>query len=382
MIRLNILPVEFQSKITKATTAPVGASGTLLDVVGQVQIPVRIGSHQSEQVFTVVNTLTVDCLLGVDYLTANEVIIDYKHSHVTIRGHIIPFTLKNGIATTIQLCNNAVASSLKTTIIPGRSIQLLDVQLPDGVAQHNFSSVLIEPLDSSRLPQHVVAARTLSAIPSSKCAVIQVMNISPGAVTIYKGTKVGNITPLSDLLAVDNEYLDHPPPPTSDLPNIDLTKSGLSADQQQKLSTLLHQYKDVFATDEQPLGRTSTVKHNIYTEGPPIRQPVRRQPVALQDTIDREVEKMLQQEVIQESFSPWSSPVVMVKKKDGTWRFCVDYRKLNDATHHDAYPLPRIDVTLDSLAGSILFTTLDLASGYWQVEVNPEHKEKTAFSTS
>ena len=142
------------------------------------------------------------------------------------------------------------------------------------------------------------------------------MNISPAAVTIYKGTKVGNITSLSDLLMVDNEHIDHPPSPTPDLPNIDLTKSGLSSDQQQKLFTLLHQYSDLFATNEQPLGRASIVKHNNHTKGPPIRQPVRRQPVALQDT---EVEKMLQQGVIQESFSPWSSPVVMVKKKDGTW---------------------------------------------------------------
>ena len=72
----------------------------------------------------------------------------------------------------------------------------------------------------------------------------------------------------------------------------------------------------------------------------------------------------------------------MVRKKDGSWRFCVDYRKLNNVTHHDANPLPHIDATQDSLAGSTLFTTLDLASGYWQVEVDAEHKEKTAFSTS
>ena len=116
--------------------------------------------------------------------------------------------------------------------------------------------------------------------------------------------------------------------------------------------------------------------------GSPICQPVHRQPATLQDTINGEVHKMLQQGIIQPSCSPWSSPIVMVQKKDGSWRFCVDYRKLNDVTHHDAYPLPWIDTTLDSLAGSTLFTMLDLASGYWQVEVEPAHKEKTAFSTS
>ena len=75
---------------------------------------------------------------------------------------------------------------------------------------------------------------------------------------------------------------------------------------------------------------------------------------------------MLQQGVVRPSTSHWSSSVVMVKKKDGTWRFCVDYRKLNAVTHQDAYPLPRVDETLESLAGSVYFTTLDLTAGYWQ----------------
>ena len=101
----------------------------------------------------------------------------------------------------------------------------------------------------------------------------------------------------------------------------------------------------------------------------------------LKDTIDKEVTKMLQQGIVQPSTSPWSSPVVMVKKRDGTWRFCIDYRKLNAVTHQDAYPLPRIDETLDSLAGSTYFTTLDLAAGYWQVGIEECDKEKTAFST-
>ena len=89
---------------------------------------------------------------------------------------------------------------------------------------------------------------------------------------------------------------------------------------------------------------------------------------------------MTKQGVIRLSNSPWSSPIVMVRKKDGFWRFCIDYHKLNAMTHKDAYPLPRIE-TLESLAGAQYFTTLDLASGYWQVEVEEAHKEKTAFAT-
>ena len=92
--------------------------------------------------------------------------------------------------------------------------------------------------------------------------------------------------------------------------------------------------------------------------------------------------EMLERGVVEPSASPWASPIVLVRKKDESTRFCVDYRKLNDVTRKDAYPLPRIDATLDTLHGSQWFSTLDLLSGYWQVEVDEADRQKTAFCTT
>ena len=125
------------------------------------------------------------------------------------------------------------------------------------------------------------------------------------------------------------------------------------------------------------------MQHEVRTDGAyPIRQRVRRTAPAQREETRKLIEEMLHKDIIQPSSSPWASPVVLVRKKDGSARFCVDYRRVNSVTKKDAYPLPRVDDTLDTLAGSQVFTTLDLISGYWQVEVKPEDREKTAFCTS
>ena len=163
-----------------------------------------------------------------------------------------------------------------------------------------------------------------------------------------------------------------------------LERSGrdLTADQTTAVAALLASFADVSSSTKGDIGRTGAVKHSIDTgDASPIRQQDRRLPIHLRANAANEVQKMLSCGVIEPSSSPWASPVVLVKKKDGSTRFCVDYRKLNQVTVKDSYPLPRIDDSLDALEGAKWFSTLDLSSGYWQVEMVDCDKEKTAFTT-
>lgn len=156
----------------------------------------------------------------------------------------------------------------------------------------------------------------------------------------------------------------------------------LEDDEKLTLACALMTYENIFSKGKEDIGRTGLVKHTIDVgQARAIKQPPRRLPFAKRQVEKEEVNRMLQQGVIEPSTSPWASPVVLVTKKDGTVRFCVDYRKLNAVTIKDAYPLPRVDDCLDSLAGSQWFSTMDLSSGYWQVEMADEDKEKTAFVT-
>ena len=140
-------------------------------------------------------------------------------------------------------------------------------------------------------------------------------------------------------------------------------------------------HQAVFALSD--LGRTNHTTHQIDTgTAKPIKQRPRRTSPWKQVEINRQVDNLLDREVIKESNSAWSSPVELVTKKDGSQRFCVDYRMVNAVTVPSAFPLPCIDDTLDALAGVKWFATLDLASGYCQVPMDPSSSDKAAFVTA
>lgn len=145
---------------------------------------------------------------------------------------------------------------------------------------------------------------------------------------------------------------------------------------------LLCRWKGVFSCHDKDFGCTGTVKHQIPTgTAPPSHERYRPVPPNLYAELQTLLKNMLDSGVVRESSSPWATPIVLVWKKDGSWRFCVDYWKLNSFTHKNAYPLPCIEESLTSLKAAKWYTTLDLASGYWQVEMDPVDREKTAFTT-
>ena len=164
---------------------------------------------------------------------------------------------------------------------------------------------------------------------------------------------------------------------------LDVDSAEITEGQRPLLAALLAEYDDVFVQKGAPQTATDVVQHRIVTTtDKPIRQRMHRNPIHQRAEAARLLQEMLDKGVVRPSNSPWASPVVLAKKKDGTIRFCMDYRRLNSVTRKDSFPLPRIDETLAALAGAKYFTTVDLQAGYWQIPMHPDDIEKTAFVTN
>ena len=262
------------------------------------------------------------------------------------------------------------ARLLQTADIPSETARLVRCHNP-----WPTENVLFCP--NGALPAFVTGIPALSSGPELWYAI---HNHRPEPLQLHAGQSIGalEVVHLAEATASAPPSSTHPSSPPCQPP----LPENLSPLQQQQLTELFKEYTDVFSQGDDDLGNTPLLEHGIETHGPPLRQPYRRQNPAVRREEMTQVQQMLSSSVIRPSNSPWASPVVMVRKKDGSLRFCVDFRQLNAATVKDAHPLPRIDDLLDALHGAKWFSTLDLKSGYWQVPIAEQDKEKTAFRTS
>ena len=165
-----------------------------------------------------------------------------------------------------------------------------------------------------------------------------------------------------------------------------LDLSGVEAwpmEQAEKAHGLLREYHDIFSLEKHDMGHTKATKHKIVLKDPdtpPFKEWFRRIPPPQVDKVREHLKLMLDAGVVRLSNNPWCNTVVLVRKKDGSLRFCIDFRRLNTLTVKDSHPLPRICETLESLAGAAHYLTFDLNSGFWQVPMDEESKQYTAFT--
>lgn len=278
-------------------------------------------------------------------------------------------------------------------VLPPETEMVVWTRVPQGTGQTDCW-VMVEDLDDWSREWRV--ARTLTWMRKGRVA-LRLCNPNPFPVQLPQGTPLAAVAQVEaeDVRSQTELVFTHPEPavvevavrsvssgPKEDHPALNLQGDGLAPEEQARLESLLKKWSSVFAAHEDDFGRTSMVQHQIPTgDAPPIRERHRPVPPSLYAELRGLLRGMLENGVVRESSSPWAAPVVLVRKKDGSWRFCVDYRKLNQVTHKDAFPLPRIEESLTTLKKAAFYSTLDLACGYWQVEVDPRDQEKTAFVT-
>ena len=318
----------------------------------------------------------ISLLLGVDFLKANNL-------EIRIRDRILSRSYKNCSKTHIHLdddgeilkvlCNNVpvyLTNAIK--LVPG-SVHKVNVRLDS--ADLDDSSMLVYT-DSGLDSNLSDGVRGYTGITDKRSKHI-FMVASVESVTLKEGEKVGIV---NSVLEIDDE---DKPGETADVWEGHVHLSQLESLEQTKVFDMLGRHQKVFSTNENDIGLAGVTSHNIkITDDTPIYQRPRRFPQPITDEIEKQCRELTIADIIEPSTSPWSAPVVPVRKKDGTIRLCVDYRKLNAVTVPDKFPVPNLSDSIFGLSGTKFFTCLDLIRGYYQIPLDEASRQYTAFSTS
>ena len=360
-------PIGKEVKLTQAD----GNSNMIATLVPDVEI--QVGTYQIVMPIFVTN-LSDNLLLGLDFLLSAGAVLNLLKNIMTIGAEKIPITLTYDKNQGVQLA----LSAKQVYIEPG--------------GEANLSIETISNKNELQLFEPAVHLTELNVantiVKLNEPTGFSITNTSKSGIKIKSGTVLGTF---SDINIMEGQPLPHirnvSVNNTGQLPEhvhnlFERSKVGLPELEQGKLFDILCQYSDVFAEHDLDLGCYSNIKHEINTENAaPTRLRMRRTPIHFQEEEEKHLKKLLDIGVIEPSNSEWAAAPVLIRKKDGSVRYAIDYRALNAVTVKDAFPLPLIEDCFDSLSGVQYLSGLDLASGYYQVEVADQDKQKTAFIT-
>lgn len=372
----SVLSGNFSRRLRKVTTLWDGpeirtAGGHLITPIGKCTARVIINGEACPVKFVVLQNCSRDVILGMDFLCEYGAIIDLAENKLTLRRVPAPSEDPRPIHAMARVLDDHVR-------LPPRSgvFLLISTDTP------TFHEALVECSTELLLEKGIGVARGITQLQDGRARVL-VTNFRDEPQYLTKGMTIGYVEDIRDFADITTAVGEASPPepkPTG-LVGLDINPS-LSSQQKENLARLLDEFQGCFSTTA-GVRQTAIAKHRIITDDytHPIHQSPYRVSFKEREAIQEQVREMLRDDVIQPSNSPWAAPVVLVRKKDGTLRFCVDYRRLNKVTKKDVYPLPRVDDTLDRLRCARYFSSIDLKSGYWQIEVDERDREKTAFIT-
>jgi hypothetical protein len=341
-------------------------------------------------------------LLGTDFINKFVDNISFRKRHLLLKDNpnIIPFTSFSAIRASSP--NHTMNAELVNSIkIPPRSIVTVKIKLVKSGTEtmepvnHNQNILyMFEPHETFN--QSGLSTPSALVKIDGRNGVIQIANYSGKVLRFKSGEMAGTVSavepeeqsPIRTTPPMVNNIMDYPQKESDETFTVELNKAingencSLTLAEQNSLKDFVTPYRASFSNYHYGLRTTPLFSHRIDTGShPPISVPPYRVGPAQRAEIEKQVKDMLDRNIIQPSESPYASPVLLVKKPDGSYRFCIDYRKLNAVTKRDVYPLPRIDDMLDMLGAAQIFSTLDLESGYWQIPMDKKDIQKTAFST-
>ena len=341
-----------------------GKHNSKLCITAQVELQLAVDGLVVTAPVFVQPSSSVPCLLGTNVLPQLGIRVVRANGQSLVESSVI-----SGIPKSSRV------HIIKSTYVPSRRATFVEAEMHSPL----FGSDAVEFEPELRAAGLNATNCLLTKMPNGHLW-IPIENCSSVSSRLTPGVCIGMASPLAETPCKNNELPTMPdaacfvvtaqsPGRTQHVMDVfQLTPGSLSPEQFNSLKRLIADNADVFALNDAELGHTDLVQHQVDTgDHPPIKQPVRRVLFVYRDKIGELVADMEKQGVVEPSTSLWASPVVLVPKKDGQYRFCIDYRRLNSVTRKDVYPLPRIYDILDTLGGMKFFSSLDLASGYWQI---------------
>ncbi|OWZ21655.1 hypothetical protein PHMEG_0003765 [Phytophthora megakarya] len=321
-----------------------GVTGHKINMKGTIDLPLRLGSIEIVRPFVVVSRLHVDAILGTDTLKAFRAVVDLDDSTLTLKTTNEVFQL--GSPRVEEYHASKMSATSEKLLVEVCNASTEDVVIRKGTT---------------------VAVATL--VPEA--AFTYGDNNPSGDASSQNQVSRSTREVISAASGVENDNFTWAPQTDNTLHDeleVDFNSSKLSLEQQKLLQDLLYQFKDMLVETSVATGRTDLLEFSIDTGNtPPIKQIPYRVSKAEGDVMESELQQYLSLGYGRPSTSPWASPVLMIRKPDGDIRFCIDYRRLNAVTVKDCYPMPLTDDILDVLGNAKLFSTMDIASGYWNV---------------